>query len=48
MHISKMNKFIENLAELFNKATSFSYHKKNNAIVPNNPNPREHPPKLGS
>ena len=42
MDISKMNKFIENLAKLFNKTTSFSCHKKNNAIVPDNPNPQEH------
>ena len=48
MDISKMNKFIENLAKLFNKATSFSCHKKNNAIVPDNPNSREHLPQFGS
>ena len=41
MDISKMNKFIENLAKLFNKATNFSCHKKNNTIVLDNPNPRE-------
>ena len=46
--ISKMNKFIENLAKLFNKATSFSCHKKNNAIVPDNPNSREHFSQIGS
>ena len=40
--ISKMNKFIENLAKLFNKATSLSCHKKNNATVLDNPNSREH------
>ena len=34
MDFSKINKFIENLAKLFNKATSFSCHKKNNAIAP--------------
>ena len=44
--ISKMNKFIENLAKLFNKATSFSCHKKNNAFVLDNPNPREHLPTI--
>ena len=39
-----MNKFIKNLAKLFNKTISFSCHKKNNVIVPDNPNPREHLP----
>ena len=48
MDISKMNKFIENLAKLFNKATSLSCHKKNNAIVPDNPNSREHLSQFGS
>ena len=48
MDISKMNKFIENLAKLFNKVTSFSCHKKNNAIVPDNPNSREYFPQFGS
>ena len=48
MDISKMNKFIENLAKLFNKATNFSYHKKNNAIILDNPNSREHLPQFGS
>ena len=43
-----MNKFIENLAKLFNKATSFFCHKKNNAIVPDNPNSREYLPQFGS
>ena len=42
MDISKMNKFIKNLAKLFNKA------KKNNAMVPNNPNSREHLSQFGS
>ena len=46
MNISKMNKFIKNLAKLFNKAISFSCHKKNNAIVPDNPNSREHLPQF--
>ena len=46
MDISKMNKFIENLVKLFNKAISFSCHKKNNAIVPGNPNSREHLPQF--
>ena len=45
--ISKMNKFIENLTKLFNKATSFSCHKKNNAIVLDNPNSGEHLPQFG-
>ena len=46
MDISKMNKFIENLIKLFNKATSFSCYKKNNAIVPGNSDPREHLPTI--
>ena len=42
MDISKMNKFIENLAKLFNKAISFSFtKKKNKTIAPGNPNPWE-------
>ena len=32
--ISKMNKFIENLAKLFNKIASFLVTKENNAIAP--------------
>ena len=47
MDISKMNKFIENLAKLFNKAISFSCYKKNNAIVPDNFNSWEHLPQFG-
>ena len=43
-----MNKFIENLAKLFNKATSFSCHKKNNAIVLGNSVLWEHLPQFGS
>ena len=41
-----MNKFIESLAKLLNKATSC--HKKNNAIVLDNTNSREHLPQFGS
>ena len=37
-----------NLAKLFNKATSFSCHKKKNTIVPDNSNSREHLPQFGS
>ena len=43
MDISKVNRFIENLAKLY-KVISFSCHKKKNAIVPDKPNPREHLP----
>ena len=43
MDISKVNRFIENLAKLY-KAISFSCHKKNNTIVPDNPNSWGHLP----
>ena len=40
--ISKMNKFIENLAKLFNRTTSFLVTKRTMQLPLVNPDPREH------